>query len=288
MIPRLTLTCLLMGSLLFPLLTLAQSPGKPTTATIAYGNNKAAGHYAAIRGIDLYYETYGKGKPVLFIHGNGGNIDDFTDQIPYFASRYRVIVPDSRAQGKSTDPGDSLTYDMMAEDLNALLNTLHLDSCYVIGWSDGGINGLLLAMRHPEKVKKLVITGANLWPDTTALVPAIYHGIEQAYRDLQKREQTAAVKNMAKLNRMMLIEPHITTEQLQAVQCPTLVISGDHDVIRPQHTLTIAESISKSYLWIVPNSGHSTLITYKNQFNQQVHTFFQTPYRRIDGFNRFH
>ena len=265
----------------------AQTTSKATSASIAYGNNKAAGHYADVRGIKLYYEVYGKGEPLLFIHGNGGSIDDFIEQIPYFSKKYRVILPDSRAQGKSVDTGDSLNYDMMAEDLNELLTTLHLDSCYVIGWSDGGINGLLLAMHHPEKVKKLAITGANLWPDTTALVPFVYHAIAQAYTDLKKKEQTPAVKNEAKLNRMMLVAPHITTEQLRAVKCPTLVMGGDHDVILPQHTLTIAESIPKSYLWILPNSGHSTLIYYKNQFNDVVDTFFKTPYRRIEGYGRF-
>jgi len=88
---------------------------------------------------------------------------------------YKVILADSRAQGKSVDASDTLSYEMMSDDLNALLDTLHLESCYVIGWSDGGINGLLLAMRHPDKVKKLAVTGANLWPDTTAVDPSVYN-----------------------------------------------------------------------------------------------------------------
>jgi pimeloyl-ACP methyl ester carboxylesterase len=82
---------------------------------------------------------------------------------------------DSRAQGKSEDRKDSLTFEMMADDFNALLDSLHLDSCYVLGWSDGGISGLLLALRHPEKVKKLAVSGPNLWPDTTGLQPFIFH-----------------------------------------------------------------------------------------------------------------
>ena len=125
------------------------------SAVIAYGKNTKAGKYADIRGFQMYYETYGTGEPLLIIHGNGGSIGDFNFQIPYFEKKYKVILADSRAQGKSLDNGDSLTYEMMADDLDALLDVLKLDSCYVIGWSDGGINGLLLAMRHPEKVKKL-------------------------------------------------------------------------------------------------------------------------------------
>ncbi|HVS98569.1 MAG TPA: alpha/beta hydrolase, partial [Puia sp.] len=140
---------------------------------VQYGDNKAAGHYLATRGIRLYYETYGQGAPLLLLHINGGSINVFSNQIPYFSKHYRVIAVDSRAHGKSVDAGDSLTFEMMADDFNALLDSLHLDSCYVVGWSDGGISGLLLALRHPGKVKKLVVSGPNLWPDTTGLDPFI-------------------------------------------------------------------------------------------------------------------
>jgi pimeloyl-ACP methyl ester carboxylesterase len=139
-----------------------------------YGKNKLAGHYYDIRGIKMYAEIYGKGQPLLIIHGNGGSISNFVYQIPYFSKKYKVIVADSRAQGRSTDKGDSLTYEMMADDYAALLDVLKIDSAYVIGWSDGGINGLLLSIRHPEKVKKLAVTGANLVPDTTAVPQEIW------------------------------------------------------------------------------------------------------------------
>lgn len=131
------------------------------TGTIKYGDNEKAGKYVKVRGFNMYYETYGTGQPMLFIHANGGSINNFDNQIPYFSKNYKVIIADSRSQGKSFDEEDSLSYEMMADDLNGLLDTLHVDSCYVVGWSDGGINGLLLAMRHPEKVKKLAVTGAN-------------------------------------------------------------------------------------------------------------------------------
>src|ERR1051326_1886756 len=106
---------------------------------IDYGNNKLAGKYYKVRGIDMYTEQYGKGKPLLLIHGNGGSIHSMASIIPYFSKRYRIIATDSRAHGKSTDPGDSLSFEMMADDEAALLDQLHIDSAYVIGWSDGGI-----------------------------------------------------------------------------------------------------------------------------------------------------
>src|SRR5579871_1436074 len=150
----------------------------PAEAQVNYGDNAAAGHYLATRGIRMYYETYGQGEPLLLLHINGGSINVFSYQIPYFAKNYRVIAVDTRAHGKSIDTGDSLTFEQMADDFNALLDSLHLQQCYVIGWSDGGISGLLLAIRHPEKVKKLVVSGPNLWPDTTGLEPVIWHWLE--------------------------------------------------------------------------------------------------------------
>ncbi len=107
-----------------------------------YGNNPTVGKYFEIRGFKMYCETYGEGKPLLLIHGNGGSIKDFVNQIPFFSKKYKVIVADSRSQGKSNDSGDSLSYQMMADDYAALLDAMKIDSALVVGWSDGGNNGL--------------------------------------------------------------------------------------------------------------------------------------------------
>ncbi|MEO6405547.1 MAG: alpha/beta hydrolase [Ferruginibacter sp.] len=254
--------------------------------TTMYGRNEKAGKYAKIRGFNMYYETYGSGEPLLIIHGNGGSINNFLFQIPYFSKNYKVIVADSRAQGKSSDVGDSLSYEMMADDLNALLDVLHLDSCYVIGWSDGGINGLLLAIRHPGKVKKLAVTGANLWPDTSAVYPFINKWAININDSLARVAQTAKVKHDRKLLHLLGYEPHIRVEQLHSIACPTLVIGGDHDILLPRHTMLIAESIPRSYLWILPNSGHATPLMYKDQFNAVVADFFTKPYHKFEGWDR--
>lgn len=255
---------------------------------IPYGNNKAAGKYYNIRGFKMYCEVYGKGQPLLIIHGNGGSIANFANQIPYFSKKYKVIVADSRAQGKSSDKGDSLTYEMMADDYAALLDLMKIDSAYVIGWSDGGIDGLLLAIRHPEKVKKLAITGANLVPDTTTVPKEVWDLVTPDYNALkEKTDKTDIEKNAYKLLRLLNEQPHITLAELQTIKCPTLVIGGDHDVIKPAHTLLIAENIPESYLWILPNSGHSTPIVYREEFNKNVERFFSKPYRNISGPARF-
>lgn len=251
-----------------------------------YGNNPRVGKYVDIRGFKMYYEIYGTGKPLLFIHGNSGSMKDFSKQVPYFSKEYKVILADSRAQGKSADNGDSLSYEMMADDFDALLDKLKIDSCYVIGWSDGGNNGLLLAMRHPGKVKKLAITGANLWPDSTAVESTVLNWATWLSDSLSKIKHTRESKNQYKLIHMVVNEPNISPKELQAVKCPTLVIGGDHDILLPKHTLLIAESIPRSYLWIIPNSGHSTPIHYSRQFNETINEFFKKPYRIIEGMDR--
>ncbi|HWI90607.1 MAG TPA: alpha/beta hydrolase [Flavisolibacter sp.] len=253
-----------------------------------YGKNKNAGKFYNIRGFKMYTETYGTGQPLLIIHGNGGSINNFLYQIPYFSSKYKVIIADSRAQGNSKDESDSLSYEMMADDYAALLDQMKIDSAYVIGWSDGGINGLLLAIRHPEKVKKLAVTGANLWPDTTAVFNDVEQMVLPEYNSAKAMtSRTPQQKAGWKLLRLLVEEPQIPLADLHKISIPTLVIGGDHDVIKPEHTLLIAQNIPNSYLWILPNSGHSTPIIYKDDFNKQIDDFFSKPFRKIDGVKRF-
>jgi pimeloyl-ACP methyl ester carboxylesterase len=276
------------GILLFPGIfvnNLAAQNAVPDTTK--YGQNEKAGNFAVIRGIKMYYETYGAGEPLLIIHGNGGSISNFANQVPYFSKHYKVILADSRARGRTVDTGDSLSYEMMADDLAALLDKLGIDSCNIIGWSDGGINGLLMAMRHPKKVKKLAITGANLWPDTTAVDPFVYKWAMSMNDSISKLPITPELKGSKKLLHLLSYEPHIALADLRKINCPTLVMGGDKDVILPQHTMLIAQNIPRSDLWIVPISGHSVPIFYKDQFNKVVDQFFTNPYRRIDGFGRF-
>jgi len=257
-------------------------------STAPYGHNRSTGKYYDIRGFKMYCEVYGQGQPLLIIHGNGGSINNFIYQIPYFSKKYKVIIADSRAQGRSADGGDSLSYEMMADDYAALLDAMKIDSAYVIGWSDGGINTLLLAIRHPEKVKKLASTGANLVPDTTAVPQQIWNMVTPMYNMMKlKANKTTEEKNEYKLLRLLVEQPHIPLTDLQKISCPSLIIGGDHDVIKEEHTMLIYKNIPKAYLWILPASGHSTPIVYKDDFNEVVDRFFSTPYRTITGEGRF-
>ena len=119
------------------------------------------GHYADINGIRIYYETYGTGRPVLVLHGGTGFIESVHYQISALAASRFVIAPDSRAHGRSSDSNQPLSYDLMANDMLKLLDKLNIAETDVVGWSDGGIIGLDLAMQHPERVRRLVVFGAN-------------------------------------------------------------------------------------------------------------------------------
>ena len=243
---------------------------------VPYGNNPAAGHYQAVRGIRLYYEVYGTGKPLLLIHGNGGSIEAMKSTIPYFAKKYRVIAVDSRAHGKSVDRGDSLSFEMMADDFAALLTSLHVDSAYVLGWSDGGINALALALRHPEKVRRLAATGTNLSPDSTALTPALWKQQQKAYQENKGTAFTDPIlKNQWKVFRLDVLQPNIPLASLRTVKTPALIIAGDRDIITLEHTVAIYRHLPRAWLWIVPNSGHATLVEHADQFNRRTDEFFQ-------------
>jgi pimeloyl-ACP methyl ester carboxylesterase len=248
---------------------------------INYGNNAAAGKYYNIRGIKMYCEVYGNGSPLLLIHGNGGSLGAFTENIPFFSQKYKVIATDSRAHGRSTDAKDSLSFEMMADDEAALLDSMNIKEAYVIGWSDGGIVALLLAMRHPDKVIKLASTGANIWPDSTAIVPADWKE-EKAYYDSShnKTFTTAKAKNDWKVFMLDWLQPNIPATALQAIRCPSLIIGGDHDVITLEHAMVIYRNIPHAYLWILPNSGHGTLIEHRDEFNKKVDDFFQQPFHQ--------
>ncbi|MDP4115185.1 MAG: alpha/beta hydrolase [Bacteroidota bacterium] len=227
----------------------------------------------------MYCEIYGSGKPLLMIHGNGGSIKSFENNIGFFSKRYKVIVADSRSQGKSRDQSDSISFEMMSDDEAALLDSLHIKKAYVIGWSDGGISALLLAIRYPNKVIKLVSSGANLRPDSTAIIPAQWKKDNMVYEILQTDLiRTFADKNKRKLFMLDFLQPNIPNTALYKIKCPSLIIGGDHDIITIEHTALIYENIPRAYLWIVPDSGHRTMIEHKDEFNKRVDAFFSNSF----------
>jgi pimeloyl-ACP methyl ester carboxylesterase len=263
-------------------LLLITAAGFSQNRRIPYGRNDSVGKYYDVRGIKMYTEVYGTGKPLLLIHGNGGSIGAFSGIIPYFAQKYQVIAVDSRAHGRTKDDADSLSFEMMADDFDALLTAMHIDSAYVLGWSDGGINAIVLAMRHPDKVIKFASTGANLWPDSTGLIPSYWKGEQKDYANWQKKMPltTARDKNAYKIFMLDMLQPNIKLSALHAIKSPALIIGGDHDLIPVPHTVQIYQNIPNAFLWIVPNSGHPTLNEHRDDFEKIVDNFFTKPFKK--------
>jgi pimeloyl-ACP methyl ester carboxylesterase len=240
------------------------------TGTVDYGNNQQAGHYAQVNGIQLYYETYGSGEPLIMLHGNGGSINAFRLQIPFFEKYYQVIAIDSRLQGKSGGSPDSISYELMASDFCALLESLNIKSANVLGWSDGGIDGIIMAMRCPEKVKKLAVSGANTVPDTTAVTNADILGMKKFVANPGNASTTSIA-----LTQMMIDQPNIPYADLGQIRCPALIMAGDHDMIKAEHTLKIFQSIPGASLCIFPDSHHGVCQQHPELFNETVYNFFK-------------
>ncbi len=258
--------------------------GQPVPqSAVPYGDNPEAGHYAVINGARLYYEVYGKGEPLLLLHGNGGNIAAMRFQIEFFSKSFEVIAMDCRGRGKSELGPEPLTYQQMAEDAAALLDHLHAAPAYLIGRSDGGILGLLMGIYFPEKMKKIVVYGANLWPGPTALYE---REAEQVHRDRTQAEEMIRKKDTSKnwalirqLNRLMEFQPHISADDLRKIKAPVLVMSADRDVIKEEHTLDIYRHIPKANLCIFPGETHWITSTNPGLFNSTVMRFFSEPFK---------
>lgn len=250
---------------------------------IDYGNNKNAGKFISINGAKQYFEIYGQGTPLLLIHGNGGNIGYMKPQIEFFAKKFKVIVMDCRGRGKSELGKDSLTYKQITKDIVGILDYLKLDSTYVVGRSDGGIIALLMAIHHPEKVKKIVSFAANLTPDTLALYPSSYNEVKRDRRladeMLAKKDSTQNWKVIQQRNRMMEFQPQISANDLKKIKCPALVMSTDRDVIHEEHTVYIYKNIVKANMCILTGENHYVTKNNPDLFNRTVQKYLEETYK---------
>ena len=255
-------------------------------STIDYGNNAEHGNYASVNGIKMYYETYGdkKNQPLLLIHGNGGSVKYARCQIEAFKEDYYVIITDSRAQGKSEMGSQELNYRLMTSDYNELLNHLNLESVDIIGQSDGGIIGLLLAIEYPEKVHKLITVAPNLRADTTAFYDFNLEDkmakVKAIEAEIAKGENIEELKKKKALTELMIKYPNISLEELKTIEAPTLVIFGDSDYMTFQHMEEIYKNIPKAHLFVVPGAGHRAYRLEPEIFNMMCKRFLENPFTR--------
>lgn len=247
----------------FLLLLSCNSPQKPETP-IVYGSNN--GKYLIIHGTRIYYEEYGRGTPLLLLHQGLGSIENLSGIIPPLSGHFRVIAPDAPGHGRS-EHADSLSGDLLADYCSVLIDSLKLDSAYVMGWSTGGNTALLLAANRPDKIRK-VVSGAS---NTNA------GGLTQEARDLLKeytveavREDEDWLKHYQSMNpepekwvsfweqnqKMWAREIKVPDDKLSGIDVPVLIVRGDRDMIRLEHSIGIYRSLKKGQLCVYPNTSH--------------------------------
>lgn len=194
-------------------------------------------------------------ETVVFLHGNGEDWRCFKKQIGPFSKLYRVVAIDSRGHGSSTSEDGKLTLGTMAEDVAAVLDALEITRASIIGFSDGGNVAIHFALRYPERINKLVLAGANLYPGGVSLyyqLPVI-----ALYALLKVMSIfSIGVANKAQVIGLMVKEPNFRAEELTAITAPTLVMAGERDMIKPEHTKLIAKSIPGAELCFIPRASH--------------------------------
>lgn len=248
--------------------------GSQFKKSLTYGNNDSTGKYVDANGIKIYYEEYGQGQPLLLLHGNSESIQSFRLQIPEFSKRYRVIAVDTRGQGKSSEDGKAYSYDLFADDMNALLNILNIDSANILGWSDGGNTGLIMAMKYPKKVKRLVTMGANVFIDNSVVDKWVFKELHKQLKEM-KNDTSYSHRNRVRLINLLLTEPKHNFEELKIISSPVLVLAGEKDVIKENHTRSIAQNIRNSKLIIAPKETHYYPTENSKAFNETVIEFLR-------------
>ncbi|SEG31708.1 Pimeloyl-ACP methyl ester carboxylesterase [Halpernia humi] len=233
--------------------------------------NNPVGKVLHLKDADIYYEVYGKGKPLFLLHGNGGSIDAFTKEIPELSKHFMVIAMDTRAQGKSTDTStEPLSYRKFADDVKALSDYLHLKKINIFGWSDGGNTAIEFAIKYPKNLRKFITSGANVFP-----LGVGKEEVENMKKDLAQMVAENKPKNDIRLLQLMIDEPKISKEQLNKIKSKALIIAGDHDIILRSHTEYIAKEIPKATMKIYKNATHSIPIEHSEELNKDIEDFLK-------------
>jgi pimeloyl-ACP methyl ester carboxylesterase len=206
-----------------------------------------------IRGHKIYYAVRGSGPTLMFLHGGGDSGEhSFVRQLDVFAEHHHIVAPDQVGQGRTPDVTGPLSYTAMMEDTAELLRKLKLRQVDVVGFSDGGILALMLAVRHPEMVRRLIISGVNISPD----------GLRPEDLEELRASQTLKPKTIdEKLARLWLTSPteeELNLALLSKITQPVLVISGDRDAITLEHTLEIFHALPDAELCVLPGTDHAT------------------------------
>ena len=216
-----------------------------------------------LNNIEMYYEKTGSGSPLLLLHGNGEDHSIFDKLAEKLSQDFTVYAVDSRNHGQSEKTAD-YRYETMAEDLKAFIETLNLGKADIIGFSDGAIVSLLLAMKHDELINKMALLGINLSPED--FTEENYRYIKDMYEETKDP-----------LWEMMLTQPQISLDEVRTVQIPSLVIAAEDDLFRPDTFTKLTEALPNAELRIIKGHDHGSYVINQDILYPELLGFFRSP-----------
>jgi pimeloyl-ACP methyl ester carboxylesterase len=229
-------------------------------------------------GVRIVYDVIGSGPPVLLLHGGSVDSTWWGPLIPALAEKHTVITMDSRGHGRSSFDGHQITYRRMADDTLALLDQLEIEQIDIVGWSDGAIIALDIALRFPERLGKVVAYGVNFdlsgyrtgEPVQSAAMDLVFAESPKRYRE-QSPHPERWDEFMASLRQMYAAEPNWTRQEMASIQTPVLVLDGiDEEVIDIDHVRVLAELLPNGELLLMPETGHFAMVDQSEEFTRIV------------------
>lgn len=253
-------------------LNLPPTPSLPSSANSGYTQTNGA---------KIWYAVFGQGQPVVLLHGGLANSNYWGNLVPALVKDYQVIVIDSRGHGRSSRSSEPIGYDLMASDVLAVMDALKVEKAAVVGWSDGAIIGLDIAIHHPERLTKLFAFAANSDPSGVADIsqsPVFNAFMERTKGEYKSLSPTPSDYDgfLAQVTKMWETQPHFSADDLHGIHTPTWIVDGDHDeAIKRPNTLFMADQIPNSGLLIQPQVSHFSFLQDPEQFNATVLHFLQ-------------
>ena len=250
----------------------------PPTPTLPTPEQSGA---APVNGIKIWYAVFGHGEPVILLHGGLANANYWGNQVRALEDQYQVIVMDSRGHGRSTRDATPYGYDLMASDVLGLMDFLKLKQASLVGWSDGAIIGLDIALHHPDRLTRLFAFAANSDPSGVADIgnsPVFNAFIARAETEYQKLSPTPnGYKDfLAQIEKMWATQPKWTAAQLKTITVPTWIVDADHDeAIKRENTEFMAAHIPNAGLLLQPEVSHFSFIQDPEQFSADVLHFLR-------------
>jgi len=250
------------------------------------------GEYVELPGISTWYEVEGQGEPILLLHGGFCTNETWGPQRADFAAHHRTFLPERRAHGHTPDVEGPLSYHDMAQDTIDFLSSVVGGQAHLLGWSDGGIVALLVAIERPELVRKIVVTWTHFKPAPQIGPP---EGLDEPDADAPEMEIFRSMYEAAppdgpehwpivvgKMAEMFRTEPDIPIEDLGRIGAPTLVLVGDDDFVPMEHTIKLYRAILNSELAVVPGTSHAHFMEKPSLVNRIVLDFLDNA-RPDDG-----